>query len=142
MLLRRVAAVFLGLLVFLLLTVWGLFVGWMNADLVHPMDTIGGLIEQGYQETDIYYLKDNDALAIIGFAILAFAGGLVAAILTLTTKMKLGLRLAFVMLGLLLLVPLSAANFHSQDQFSLRSVQAAINIPMILLGTFSLFYFL
>lgn len=108
--------------------------------LVHPMDTVGGLVEQGYNESDIYYLKDNDALATIGFLVLAFAGGLVATILTLATKMKLRSRLAIVLVGLLLLVPLSAANFHSQDLFSSRSVQATINVPMILLGIFSLFY--
>lgn len=138
--LRRAAAVFLGFLVFLLLALWGIFAGWMNADLVHPMDTIGGLLEQGYREADIYYLKDNDAFATVGFLILALAGGLTTATLILNGKIDQKMRVVLVYSALFVLVPLSAANFHSQDLFSSRSVQAAMNIPMILLGIFAIIY--
>lgn len=131
---RKIIAVFAGVAVFVGLVIWSAWVGYGAVRSFIPTGVASSITGSGYPESSVFYLKDHDIYTSFGFVILSFAGGLAAALLVWNGSVPKKVSLAMIALSLLILLPLSAANYASEDAFSTRSIQALINIPMAFFG--------
>ena len=131
---RKISAVVLGAVVFIGLIFWSMWVGYVVVRPFIPIGVSGTITGMGYSQNSVFYLKDHDIYTSLGFVILSLAGGLASAMLVWNGSVPKKIGLVLMTLSLLVLLPMSAANYAGGDAFSTRSVQAIVNLPMVFFG--------
>ncbi len=132
---RRISAVLVGITVFCSLVFWSIWVGYGAIGAFVPSGLASSIEGMSYSRESVFYKKDHDIYTSLGFVLLSLSGGLTASLLIWNGSVPKKISLALVVVSLMVLLPLSAANYEHNDAFSTRAVQALINIPLAVLGT-------